>query len=230
MEIEKGTFYAVGLGPGDPELITRKAVRILEQCPVLAAPRTHGDGMLALSIAQQAVNLEGKMVLPVHFPMERDEEKRRANYRKAAGKIEAHLSAGEDVALLNLGDVSIYATGGYLVDLLRMRGYETEMVPGVPSFCAAAARLGTSLTTRDTPLHILPAGGVPLEEALDLSGTKVLMKSGRQLPEVVSALKKRGLLEKAALVENCGLPGERVCRDLSQGLEFGYFTTIVVKE
>jgi len=228
--MKKGVFYAVGLGPGDPELVTRKAARVLERCAVIAAPRTHGDGMLALSIARQAADLEGKTILPVVFPMERDEEKRRVSYEKAADEIERYLSAGEDTALLNLGDVSIYATGGYLVDILRTRGYETELIPGVPSFCAAAARLGSSLTKRDTPLHILPAGNVPLDEALDLPGTKVLMKVGRRLPEVISTLKKKGLLEKAALVENCGLPGERVCADLSQETDFGYFTTIVVKE
>lgn len=226
----KGVFYAVGLGPGDPELITRKAARILKQCPVIAAPRTHGAGMTALSIARQAADLEDKMILPLSFPMERDEEKRRANYERAARDVETYLAAGRDVALLNLGDVSIYATGGYLVDILSARGYETEMVPGVPSFCAAAARLGISLTTRDSPLHILPAGGVPLEEALDLPGTRVLMKAGRRLPEVVSALEQRCLLERAVLVENCGLPGERICTDLSQGTDFGYFTTVIVKE
>lgn len=228
--MKRGTFYAVGLGPGDPELVTRKAVRILEGCLVIAAPRTHGDGMLALSIAQRAANLEGKTILPIPFPMERNEERRRANYEKAADHIETHLSTGQDLALLNLGDVSIYATGGYLAAILRARGYETEWVPGIPSFCAAAARLGVSLTERDTPLHILPAGSVPLEEALELLGTKVLMKAGRSLPNVVSALEQRGLLEKASLVENCGLPGERVCTELSQEADFGYFTTVIVKE
>ena len=186
--------------------------------------------MLALSIAQQAANLEGKTILPITFPMERNEEKRRENYEKAARDIETYLSTGQDVALLNLGDVSIYATGGYLADILRARSYETELIPGVPSFCAAAARLGISLTERDTPLHILPAGSVSLEEALELPGTKVLMKAGCKLPEVISALEQRGFLEKASLVENCGLPGERVCTDLSQGSDFGYFTTVIVKE
>ena len=69
-----------------------------------------------------------------------------------------------------------------------------------------------------------------MEEALELPGTKVLMKAGRKLPEVISALEQRGFLEKASLVENCGLPGERVCTDLSQGSDFGYFTTVIVKE
>lgn len=228
--MKSGTFYAVGLGPGDPELVTRKAVRILVGCSVIAAPKTQENGMLALSIARQAANLEGKAILPITFPMERNEERRRANYEKAASDIETYLSAGQDVALLNLGDVSIYATGGYLAAILRARGYETELVPGIPSFCAAAARLGVSLTERDTPLHILPAGSVPLEEALELSGTKVLMKAGRRLPKVVSALERRGLLEKASLVENCGLSGERICTELSQEADFGYFTTVIVKE
>ena len=228
--MKSGTFYAVGLGPGDTELVTRKAIRILEQCSVIAAPKTNQGEMLALSIAQQAADLEDKAILPITFPMERNEERRRANYEKAASDIETYLSAGQDVALLNLGDVSIYATGGYLAAILQARGYETERVPGIPSFCAAAAQLGISLTERDTPLHILPAGSVSLEEALELTGTKVLMKAGRKLPKVVSALEQRGLLEKASLVENCGLPGQRICTELSKEADFGYFTTVIVKE
>ena len=230
MEVKKGILYGVGVGPGDPELLTMKAVRLLQRCPVIAAPRTKSGETLALDIVRQALPLDGKTILPLYFSMERDKALIRAAHERAVDAIQAHLDAGEDVAMLNLGDVSIYATGGYLVDLLSARGYETEMVPGVPSFCAAAARLGISLTTRDSPLHILPAGGVSLEEALDLPGTRVLMKAGRRLPEVVSALEQRDLLKRAVLVENCGLPGERICTDLSQGTDFGYFTTVIVKE
>lgn len=84
--------------------------------------------------------------------------------------------------MLNLGDVSIYATAAYLADILAADGYETRMVPGVTSFCAVAARLNTSLTGIDTPLHIVPGGCGALEECLAQPGAKVLMKSGRQLP------------------------------------------------
>ena len=218
--MKKGVFYSVGVGPGDPELITLKAVRTLERCPVVAAPQTKNGEMLALSIAQQAVSLE-------------DKAQQHAAHLAAAQALRPHLDAGRDVAMLNLGDVSIYATAAYLADILAADGYETRMVPGVTSFCAVAARLHTSLTGIDTPLHIVPGGCGALEECLAQPGAKVLMKSGRQLPGVLAALERRGLLERSALVSNCGLPGEQVYADLSafpREQDAGYFATIIVKE
>lgn len=228
--MKQGVFYGVGVGPGDPELLTMKALRTLERCPVVAAPRTKSGGALALDIVRRAVSLDGKILLPLEFTMSRDPEVLREARQKAADAVEAHLSSGRDVAMLNLGDVSIYATFGYLMDLIAERGYEAVMIPGVPSFCAVAARLGVSLTGAGSPLHILPAGG-SLAEQLDLPGTKVLMKAGKQLPQAAELLWRRGLLEKAAMVQDCGLPTERVCRDLGcPPKDTGYFATIVVKE
>lgn len=231
MEVRNGVFYGVGVGPGDPELMTLKAVRILERCQVIAAPETKSGEMLALDIARQAVPMDGKTVLPLFFTMERDQERQREAHKRAADAIEAYLAQGQDVAMLNLGDVSIYATYSYLMELLKARGYQTVMVPGVPSFCAVAARLETSLTTMNSPLHIIPAGGGLLEEALDLPGTKVLMKSGRQIEKVVDTLRDKHLIEKAAMVQNCGLPAETVYEDLNEApAQAGYFATILVKE
>ena len=228
--MEKGIFYGIGAGPGDPELLTLKAVRILEGCPVIAAPRTKSGEMLALDIVRQAVSLEGKEILPLFFSMERDPERQRQAHEIAAGQVEERLAAGQDVAMLNLGDVSIYATYSYLMEILSGRGYRTVMVPGVPSFCAVAARLGTSLTAMDAPLHILPAGAGNLEELLSLPGTKVLMKSGRRMLQAVEALEAQGLLDQARMVQNCGLPGEQICEDLREASgDQGYFSTIVVK-
>ena len=178
--MKKGVFYSVGVGPGDPELITLKAVRTLERCPVVAAPQTKNGEMLALSIAQQAVSLEGKTVVPLHFTMSRDKAQQHAAHLAAAQALRPHLDAGRDVAMLNLGDVSIYATAAYLADILAADGYETRMVPGV-----------------------------------------------------LAALERRGLLERSALVSNCGLPGEQVYADLSafpREQDAGYFATIIVKE
>ena len=231
MEVRQGVFYGVGVGPGDPELLTVKALRTLERCPVIAAPRMRSGETLALDIVRQAVSLEGKTVLPLDFTMSRDPAVLRESHLRAAEAIAAHLSAGRDVAMPNLGDVSIYATFGYLMDIVTAAGYESVMIPGVPSFCAVAARLGISLTAPDSPLHILPGGGASLEEQLDLPGTKVLMKSGRQLPQAAEALRRKGLLEKSAMVRDCGLPTEQVCRDLSCLPEnTGYFATVIVKE
>lgn len=231
MEMKKGIFYGVGIGPGDPELLTLKARRILDETQVIATPQTASGQTLALDIAAQAVDMTDKTVLNLHFPMSRDEEVLHAAHGQATSEIEGYLASGRDVAMLNLGDVSIFATYSYLMEILRDRGYETVMIPGVPSFCAVAARLGVSLTTVNAPLHIYPAGSA--EEGLDLPGTKVLMKSGKQLPKVRKALENHGLLAGSAMVSNCGLPGEQVFPDLSQfrpEQEAGYFATIIVKE
>ena len=155
-----------------------------------------------------------------------------AAHLAAAEAVRAHLDEGRDVAMLNLGDVSIYATYSYLMEILKDQGYETVMVPGVPSFCAVAARLGVSLTEMNGPLHIAP-GSMALDEVLDPPGTKVLMKSGRQMPAVLDALAARDALGKSMLVQNCGLPEETVYADLSQSRpegKHGYFSTVIVKE
>lgn len=227
----RGVCWGVGVGPGDPELITLKAARVLERCPVIAAPRTQSGEMLALDIVRGAVDLSGKTILPLAFTMSQDRAVLQASHEAAADAVQPYLDRGQDVAMPNLGDVSIYATFGYLMDILAGEGYEAVMVPGVPSFCAVAARLGTSLTTVSSPLHILPGFGGSLEEQLSLPGTKVLMKSGRQLPQAVETLRQKGLLQQATMVRDCGLPTEEVCRDLTQlRPDTGYFATVIVKE
>ena len=215
----KGTFYGVSVGPGDPELMTLQAVRLIRQCPVLAAPQTASGQMLALDIARSALGeaLDGKTIVPLYF---------------AAAAVRQYLDAGQDVAMLNIGDVSIYATFGYLQEILQAGGYATAMAAGVPSFCAAAARLNVPLTGgMDTPLTIAP--GSWADRVLEMPGTKVLMKAGRQLPVLLDNLQQADKLKKSALVCNCGLPDERVYPDLSLERpqeQAGYFATVLVKE
>ena len=179
MEHLTGTFYGVSVGPGDPELLTFQAVRLIRQCPVLAAPQTVSGQMLALDIARRALGaeLDGKTILPLHFAMSRDPAVLQASHEAAADAVQAHLDAGTDVAMLNLGDVSIYATFGYVQELLQARGYAAAMAAGVPSFCAAAARLNRPLTGgMDIPLTIAP--GSWADRVLDLPGSKVLINRG----------------------------------------------------
>lgn len=224
-----GTFYAVSVGPGDPELLTLQAVRTLERCAVIAAPQTASGHMLALDIARAAVDLRGKKILPLAFSMSTDAGTRETCWRAAADAVEAALDAGDDVALVNLGAVSLYATAYYILDLIRADGYVAVMLPGVTSICAVAARLGRSLTRMEEPVHILP-GSADLADALRLPGTKVLMKSGRAIREAVDAIAQAGLLDRAALVADCGLPTEQVCEDLRQLPEqLSYFATILVR-
>lgn len=230
--VKKGILHGVSVGPGDPELMTLKAVRCIEQCPVLAAPQTAAGRMLALDIAKGALDVSGKIILPLHFAMSRDSEVLKASHAAAADAVRAHLDAGRDVALLNLGDVSIYATYGYLEEILTARGYAAVRIAGVPSFCAAAARLGQSLTGgMEQPLTITP--GRHVDQVLAAPGTKVLMKTGRRLPKTLDALRERGLLANSAMVCNCGLPDEAVfpaLTDYDPAQDAGYFATILVKE
>lgn len=239
-----GTFYGVSVGPGNPELLTLQAVRLLRQCPVLAAPQTASGQMLALDIARRALDiarralgseLDGKTILPLQFAMSRDAAVLRASHETAASAVRLFLDAGQDVAMLNLGDVSIYATFGYLQEILQAQGYATAMAAGVPSFCAAAARLNQPLTGgMDAPLTIAP--GSRADEVLDAPGTKVLMKTGRQLPALLDTLDAHGALSRSALVCSCGLPDETIFPDLStarppqDGSKAGYFATVLVKE
>ena len=230
----KGTFYGVSVGPGDPELLTLQAVRLIRQCPVLAAPRTSSGRMLALDIARRALGeeLDGKTILPLQFAMSRDRDVLRASHEAAAAAVRPFLDAGQDVAMLNLGDVSIYATFGYLQEVLEAQGCATAMAAGVPSLCAAAARLNRPLTGgMDAPLTIAP--GSWADRVLDTPGTKVLMKNGTQLPALFEKLAASGKLAGSALVCSCGLPDEAVYPDLSLDRPegpAGYFATVLVKE
>lgn len=230
----KGIFYGVSVGPGDPELLTLQAVRLIRQCPVLAAPQTSSGQMLALDIARRALGdaLGSKTIVPLHFAMSRDPAVLAASHRQAAAAVRPFLDAGQDVGMLNLGDVSIYATFGYLQEILQAAGYATAMAAGVPSFCAAAARLNVPLTGgMDTPLTIAPGGWA--DRVLETPGTKVLMKTGRQLPALLDTLEARRKLADSALVCNCGLPDEAVWTDLSAARpeeSAGYFATVLVKE
>lgn len=229
----KGTFYGVSVGPGDPELLTLQAVRLIRKCPVLAAPQTSSGQMLALDIARSALGkaLDGKTIIPLHFAMSRDPAVLAASHKAAVQAVRPYLDAGQDIAMLNLGDVSIYATFGYLQRLLEAEAYPTAMAAGVPSFCAAA-RLNVPLTGgMDAPLTIAP--GSWAGRVLETPGTKVLMKAGRQLPALLDTLQQADKLKKSALVCNCGLPDERVCPDLSLERpqeQAGYFATVLVKE
>ena len=226
-----GTFYAVGIGPGDPELLTRKAVTVLENCSVIAAPKVPSGEMLALRIASGAVDLTKKNIIPLEFSMARNQTVRAAGYSTAANSIAQALNEGQDVAMVNLGDVSIYSTAYYVLDELRRRGFETQMIPGIPSFCAVAATLGRSLTNPDSMLHIIPAGAADLDTALALPGTKVLMKSGRSMPAAVAALERHGLAERSAMVADCGLPTQQIFHSMRNLPEdISYFATVIVPD
>lgn len=228
--MNKGILYGIGVGPGDPSLMTIKAVDTIKACPVVAAPRTRNGNMVALDIVKQAVDLGDKIIVPLDFAMSHDEAVRSSSHRVAAGIVRDYLDAGQSVALLNLGDISIYASFRYLADLLQPEGYEIVMVPGVPSFCAAASRLGTTLTDMDTPLRIMPDADNNVENQIGLPGTTVWMKSGKRLALLLEKLAAHGVLSKSIIVQNCGMANERIFHQpRAEEINNDYFTLVILK-
>ncbi len=229
--MQNGILYGVSVGPGDPELMTLKAVRTIERCSVIAAPETRGDKTLALDIVRGAMDVSGKEIMAISFPMSRDKSVINANYDAVAARIRAELEQGRDVALINLGDVSVYSTFSYIADRLSAQGFAVEIIPGVTSFCAVSAKLGTSLVQYDEMLHVLPASVGDMDAALALPGTKVVMKTGRGLRAVVETLERTGKLDRASMIQNCGLENERICRVIDPAeCSEDYFTTMIVKD
>ena len=227
--MKTGTLYGIGIGPGDPELLTIKAIRRIRECGVIAVPGKTPQESVAYRIAVQAVpELEKKRLVAVHMPMTKDRTVLEACFQAAADALEPGLRAGEDVGFLTLGDVTIYSTYLYIHRLIAARGYETAMVSGIPSFCAAAARLNMGLAEGAEEIHIIPAT-YQVEDSLSLPGTKVLMKAGKQMGRVKEQLRKAGL--SVAMVENCGMEGETLYRSLEEiGDHSGYYSLIIAKE
>lgn len=228
--MSKGRLYGVGVGPGDPELLTAKAIRLLRECDAIAAPKSADGRQTALDIASPYIG-QDKTILLFDMPMTHDRQARNASHDAAADALCALLDEGKTVVFLTLGDPTVYSTYWYVHKRVAARGYAAELVPGVPSFCAAAAAMGRALCEDGEMLHIIPASHGREREGLALPGSKVLMKAGRGVLRVRDELRESGQLEQAALVERCGMEGERVICDLDELDEpSGYFSIILVKE
>lgn len=238
-----GTLYCVSTGPGEPELMTLKAVRIARECPVIALSvdgtrrdREHlvtGDqaalraGCVAYSIAAPVVpGLDEKEFLYLSMPMSRDKRLVAESHEEAARMVIQVLEQGRSVAWLTLGDVTVYASSAYVAAMVESSGFPVEFVSGVPSFCAAAAALGRPLVKGSEQLHIIPSS-YNIEEALSLPGTKVLMKAGSRMGQVKEYLEENGY--KAQGVQKCGMEGQRIYRATEQlEEEAGYYTVLLV--
>lgn len=225
----KTIFYGVGVGPGDPELLTIKAVRIINECEVLAVPGKTKEDSVAYGIALSAIpQVQQKETICIHMPMTKDEKKLRESHENGAAQIIRLMEQGRSVAFLTLGDPTIYSTYLYLQKLVQEAGYETEIISGIASFLAAGAALNTGLVEKKQQLHIIPSS-YEIEDALKLPGTKVLMKAGKKMPLVKEAVSRMD--EDIYMVENCGMTGERICRGAEEIPEdAGYYSLIILKE
>ena len=224
-----GILYGVGVGPGDPEMMTLKAIRIIRENDVVALPGPVARETTAYGIAVQAVpELEHKTLLSLDFPMVMDRGEQERYHRAAARTLEQTLDAGKNVVFLTLGDVTVYSTFSYVQHIVEEDGYQVRLINGVPSFCAAAAALGQPLTEWTQMLHVIPAVH-RLDSALDMPGNYVLMKSGTKMEQVKQKLRESG--RRVMMVENCGMPEEKRYYDLEDIPDrSGYFSLIIAKE
>lgn len=228
----QGKLYGVGVGPGDPELLTLKALRLIKENEVIAVPGKDIQASVAYQIVKGAYEeLDEKTLIPVAMPMTKDPQVLKANHDKAADQVESYLKEGKNVVFLILGDTTVYSTYLYVHKRILERGYEAEIVSGITSFCAVAARLNMGLVEADQPLHVIPATykAQEMDEILKLPGTKVLMKTGKKMKQVKESIEKSG--QKAVMMENCGMPSEKIYRSAEEIPEdSGYYSLIIVKE
>ena len=205
----RGILYGIGTGPGDPELITLKAARLIGAAPVVAYPALPGSASLARSIAAGLIP-PGATELAIEIPMTPERAPAQSAYDRGAARLSKALDAGHDVAFLCEGDPLFYGSFMYLLARLAPH-HRVEIIPGITSLSAATARLAQPLTARNDVLTVLPA---PLaEEALqariEAAETIAILKLGRHLGRVRNLLGRMGLNENATYIERATLPGER---------------------
>lgn len=227
-----GKLLGLGVGPGDPELLTVKALRIIKESDVIAVPGNEIKESVAYQIVKGVYEeLDSKHLIPVAMPMTKNPEVLEENHKKAADDVEKFLKAGKQVAFLTLGDPTVYSTYLYVHKRILERGYEAEIVSGITSFCAVAARLNMGLVEMAEPLHVIPATykAEEMDSILALSGTKVLMKTGKKMKQVKESILKSG--QNAVMIENCGMPTEKIYETAEEiPEEAGYYSLIIVKE
>lgn len=226
---EKGILYGVGVGPGDPELMTYKAIKIIEKCEVIAVPNVNREKSVSYRIAAGIVqDMDKKICINLGTPMTKDKKVLNAAYENAASKIADYLEEGKSVAYLTLGDPCVYSTYIYIDRKVGSLGYESCIINGIPSFCAAASKMNESLADRNEQIHIIPSS-YDIEQALKFPGTKVLMKAGKKLPDVKAILKKNGITD-CYMIENCGMPDEKIYSGPDEIPDnAGYYSIIIIR-
>jgi precorrin-2/cobalt-factor-2 C20-methyltransferase len=222
-----GILYGIGVGPGDAELLTLKAVRLLHSCPVLAWPAPlEGEG-LARTIAGPHIPA-GKTEIAIRLSFRPERDDTDTAYDNAAEMISGHLAAGRDVAVLCEGDPLFFGSFIYLMTRLSNR-FPVQVVPGIASPMAAAAMALHPLSTLEDAVAIIPAtrAEAEIERLLAAAESAVIMKIGRHLPKVRRVLDRLNLTEKAMLVERATQAGQRLI-PLADAAEAPYFSLILV--
>ena len=231
-----GKLIGASLGPGDPELITRRSWAVLQSGARWIYPvKKAAEASYALSIVERGGLLIPTDAVPLVFPMTRDAELLAKAWLRAAEQTVELLAEGRDLVFLVEGDASTFATFGHLARIVRelVPEVEVETIPGVSSFAAAAAAANVPLAEEDETLAIIPAAygiGV-INHLLDEFDTLILLKVKPMLDEVLELLEKRGLLATSCFIEKVGSPEERIVRDIGalKGETVNYLSLLLVQ-
>jgi len=232
-----GTLYGIGVGPGDPELITVKAFRLLKESPVIAYPKKRmGSKSYAHQIAELYVNPAEKEMLGLVFPMTKDQEVLEMEWARATAQVWEQLRQGKDVAFVTEGDPLFYSTFIHMMRIMQETHPEVPIksVPGVSSFLGAASRLGLPLADGDEQIGIIPAteDKAAMRNALIQHDCVIFLKVAKVLDMVLELLEELDLLHKASVATKVTSSEEVVWTDVRQlaGAELGYLTLMVVRK
>ncbi|MEW6379064.1 MAG: precorrin-2 C(20)-methyltransferase [bacterium] len=232
----KGILYGIGIGPGDPELITLRGLRILHRTGIIAYPVSRkGERSIALSTLEQAMSLAGKEKIELLFPMSYEPRTPGVSWQEAINRIVAHLDQGKDVAFISIGDVTLYSTFIYLFEIMQEKypHIEVRFVPGISSLSACAAAASLPLGKADERVAVLPATAdrERVRTALEDFDAVVLLKVSRVFDQVYDMLKEMDLLTRATLFQRISTDQERIIHDLSPlvGSKVDYMSLLIVR-
>lgn len=225
-----GCLIGVGVGPGDPQLMTLKAIKTIEENNIIALPGKCAKETVAYKIAVQAVpSLAQKTLLSLDFPMTKDTSILRESHVKAAMLIEEQLKLNENVVFLSLGDIAIYSTFAYVQSIVEDDGYETSMVNGIPSFCAAAAAINKPLVIGDETMLINPYDEINFDKRkLQDSDCIITMKSPSKIKEACDKLSQADY--ENYIVSNCSTPNEAIYTDPSVLPQKNKYLTLLISK
>lgn len=233
----KGKFYGIGVGPGDPDLLTIKAKKILDEVDIILAPETKdGKGSTAFNIAKPHLN-ENIEIIEKKFPMTYDVDVLNKSYDDISDFIKVLVDEGKKVAFLTLGDPMVYSTYIYLFKRLKLKGVEMETIPGITSFCAIASKVGVPLAENEETIAIVPSvyyekGDEKLEKILSSISNIVFMKASGQIDELIDELESTGHKEGSVFVSRLGLDDEIIENDIEKrrGIKNNYLSTLIAKK
>lgn len=232
----RGKIFGIGVGPGDPELLTLKAYRILKEVDIICVPKSKAEKeSLALSIAAKTLNRDFE-ILELLFPMTRDKDALLHHWDLATEKIVEKAREGKSLAFITIGDPMLYSTYAYVLERVKRQfsDIEIETIPGITAFAACSSFINEPLTEGDEKLAIIPAayGISAIQDALENYDNVVLMKVNSLYDEVAALLKQMDLLDKAVYISRCGYEDQYFTTDIEGliGKEKHYMSIMIIRK